>query len=245
MRRRRYSPEEKERAVREVIDGPRPAAAVARDRGINPSTLRRWVRAAEAKQWAEQVERHFGFLARYGFAVTDIDASTWWEVRVTYRSPQSAVAVIRSVEFQRVEVQLMRLVAGELPEYPIFVGDSVPVNTFYADDLLGLRPDGADEVLASRHGLLPQEVEAQLAFWSEVLRDYGGDLLAGDLSVLDELEQMVRDRARQHRQEVVIWLPEGASADEEAHAVHDTRTTVPEGGAVVARRYRQAPRRGS
>lgn len=138
----------------------------------------------------------------------------------------------------------MRLVDGELPEYPIFVVDSVPVNTFYADDLLGLRLDSAGEVLASRHGLEPQEVEAQLAFWSEVLRDYGGDLLTGDLGVLDELEQMVRDRARQHRQEVVLWLPEGASAHDEAHAVADTRTTVPDGVAVVARRYRQAPRRG-
>jgi hypothetical protein len=245
MRRRRYSPEEKERAVREVIDSPRPAAAVARDRGINPSTLRRWVREAAGKQWAEQVGRHFGFLARYGFAVTGIDGSTWWEVRVTYRSPRSAVAVIRSVEFQRVEVQLIRLVDSELPEYPIFVVDSVPVNTFYTDDLLGLRLDGAGDVLASQHGLEPQEVEAQLAFWSEVLRDYGGDLLAGDLSVLDELEQMVRDRARQHRQEVVVSLPESASADEEAHAVDDTRTTVPDGVAIVAQRYRQAPRRGS
>ncbi|HSJ60958.1 MAG TPA: hypothetical protein VK895_06975 [Jiangellaceae bacterium] len=139
----------------------------------------------------------------------------------------------------------MRLVDGELPKYPIFVMDSVPVNTFYADDLLELRLDGADEVLASQHGLEPPEVEAQLAVWSKVLRDYGGDLLAGDLSVLDELEQMVRDRARQHRQEVVLWLPESASADEEAHAVDGTRTTVPEGVAVVARRYRQAPRRRS
>jgi hypothetical protein len=245
VRRRRYCPEEKERVVREVIDSARLVAAVARDLSISPSALRRWVREAEGKQWAEQVERHFGFLARYGFAVTDIEASTWWEVRVTYRSPRSAVAVIRSVEFQRVEVQLMRLADGELPEYPIFVVDSVPVNTFYADDLLELRLDGADEVLASQHGLEPQEVEAQLAVWSEVLRDYGGDLLAGDLSVLDELEQMVRDRARQHRHEVVIWLPESASADEEAHAVDDTRTTVPEGVAVVARRYRQTPSRGS
>jgi transposase-like protein len=245
MRQRKYSAGERERAVREVVDSSRPSAAVARDRSISPSTLRRWVREAEGKQWAEQVERHFGFLARYGFAVTGIDASTWWEVRVTYRSPHSAIAVIRSVEFERVEVQLMRLVDGELPEYPIFVVDSVPVNTFYAADLFGLRLAGADEVLASQHGLEPEQVEAQVAFWSQVLRDHGGDLLAGDLSVLDELEQRVRDRAGQHRQEVVIWFPEDASADEEAHAVDDTRTTVPEGVAVVARRYRQAPRAGS
>ena len=245
MRRRRYSAEDKERAVREVIDSVCPAATVARARGISPSALRRWVREAEGKQWAEQVERHFGFLARHGFTFTDTDTSTWWDVRVTYRSPRSAVAVIRSVEFQRVEVQLMRLVDGELPEYPIFVVDSVPVNTFHADDLLGLRLDGADEVLASQHGLEPHDVEAQLAFWSKVLRDYGGDLLAGDLSVLDELEQMVRDRARQHRQEVVVWLPESASADEEAHAVDATQTTIPDGVAVIARRYRQAPRHGS
>lgn len=83
--------------MREVIDSARPAAALARDRGISPSALRRWVRDVEGKQWAEQVERHFEFLARYGFAVTGIEASTWWQVRITYRSPRSAVAVIRSV----------------------------------------------------------------------------------------------------------------------------------------------------
>jgi hypothetical protein len=47
---------------------------------------------------------------------------------------------------------------------------------------------------------------------------------------------MMRDRARQHRQEVVVRLPEGASAGEEAHAVDDTRTNVPEGVPGVARR---------
>jgi hypothetical protein len=241
--RRRYSAEEKEQAVRMVIGGSRPAAAVARELGIGAGNLRRWVKEAEGREWAEQVARHFGFLTRYGFVLTDVAPSTAWEVRVTYRSPLSALAVIRSNEFLRVEVQLMRLVDGELPAYPIFVVDSVPVNTFYADDLLRLRRADADQALARQRGLSPQDVEAQLVFWSAALRKYGQDFLAGDLPVLDTLEQIVRERARQHRPEVVVRLPDGASADDQARAVEPIESAVPQGVTVTTRRYRHARRR--
>jgi len=55
----------------------------------------------------------------------------------------------------------MRLVDGELPAYPIFIVDSLPVNTFYADDLVALRQADAEPVLARQHGFSPQEVEAE------------------------------------------------------------------------------------
>jgi hypothetical protein len=194
-------------------------------------------------EWAEQVARHFGFLTRHGFVLTDVAPSTSWEVRVAYRSPRSALAVIRSNEFLRVEMQLMRLVDGELPAYPIFVVDSVPVNTFYADDLLRLRRADADQALACQRGLSPQDVEAQLVFWSAALRKYGQDFLAGDLRVLDTLERIVRERARQHRPEVVVWLPNSASADDQARAVGPIEAAVPQGVTVTANRYRHARRR--
>ncbi len=241
-RRRTYSTADRERAVRMVDDG-RSAAAVARELGLDAGTLRRWVRTARGNEWAAQVARRFGFLTRHGFALTDVDASEWWEVRVTYRSPRSAVAVIRSNEFRRVEVELMRLVDGDLPAYPIFVVDSVPLNTFYADDLLVLRGLDPAEIAAGQGGLSAQQVEAQLAFWSSALREYGQYFLAGDLRVLDELESMVRGRVRQLRQEVTVWLPDGASADEQDRAVERARAGLPEGVAVTARRYRQTTRR--
>jgi hypothetical protein len=69
-----------------VFGDSRPAAAVARELGIGGGNLRRWVKEATGREWAEQVARHFGFLTRHGFVLTDVAPSTAWEVWVTYRS---------------------------------------------------------------------------------------------------------------------------------------------------------------
>ena len=224
-----------------VVEGSRTVAAVARELGIGPGTLGRWVSGYRGSKWAEQVARHFGFVTEYGFVRTDVDAATPWEVRATYRAQGCALAVIRSHEFQRVEVQLMRLVDGQLPAYPIFIVDAVAVDTFYLDELLALRRPGAQEFVTRQRGLSAEEIEAQLVFWSGTLREYGQDFLAGDLRVLDELEQIVRNRAGQHRPEVVVWLPGGATAEDEARAVERARTGIPEGVIITTRRYRPAP----
>ncbi|MFI6603438.1 transposase [Nonomuraea sp. NPDC050536] len=42
-RRRQFSPEFKEEAIRMVLEGERTVASVAREFGINPSTLGSWV----------------------------------------------------------------------------------------------------------------------------------------------------------------------------------------------------------
>jgi transposase len=42
-RRRKFSPEFRDEAVRMVVDGNRPIAQVARELGINPGTLGNWV----------------------------------------------------------------------------------------------------------------------------------------------------------------------------------------------------------
>ena len=45
---RKYPDELRERAVRVVIESKRPVAHIARELGINPESLRNWVRQAEA-----------------------------------------------------------------------------------------------------------------------------------------------------------------------------------------------------
>jgi transposase len=46
---KRYSPEFKEQAVRKVVDGPLPIAQVARELGVNDTTLGFWVKAYRKK----------------------------------------------------------------------------------------------------------------------------------------------------------------------------------------------------
>jgi hypothetical protein len=243
--RRRYSADQKEAAVRLVVDGGRTAAAAARELGLSQRSVASWVRAhrveRQGREWSGRVRKHFDFLAGYGFALTGVEASLWWEVSVTYRSPASAVAVIYSMEFARVEVELMRLVDGELPAYPVFLVDSVPLNTFLADELLTLRA-GANAIPKDLRGLTEPEVEIQLAFWARALREHGRDFLAGDLRVLDELERRIRERVRRHRQEVVVWLPDTASDEEAADAAERLRAGTPDGVAITTRRYRRRSR---
>jgi transposase len=43
QRRRKFSPEYRQEAVKMVIDGPRPVAQVARELGLNEGTLGNWV----------------------------------------------------------------------------------------------------------------------------------------------------------------------------------------------------------
>lgn len=195
--------------------------------------------ADRAAEWTEKVTKHFGFVSDFGFTLHSADASSWWEVRVTFRSQSTALAVIQSNEFARVEVQLMRLVDGQLPTYPIFVVDSVPANTFYLDDLLKARMPGARRALRKQHGLKDSQVEAQLRFWSSALQTYGTDFLTGDTRVLDQLESVVRERAKKTPQRVEVWLPRGASAEEERAAQQSAENDVPEEVEVRTRRYRR------
>jgi hypothetical protein len=240
-RRHRYSAQERETAVRLVRESGRTSRDVAQELGINSRTLAGWVRAdfleRRGREWAKHVRPHFDFLIDHGFTMTGIEARNWWQVTVTYRSDVSAVVVALSFEYLRVEVSVLRLVDGELPAYPIFVVDSVPVNTFLADWLLKLRGDPGNE---PDRGVGSDEVEAQLAFWATSLQQYGGDFLAGDLTVLDQLEQMIRDNARRHGPpQVTVWMPEDADATAEAEATDRVRAATPEGVAVVTRRYQK------
>ena len=47
---KKYPDELRQRAIRLVFDSGRPIAHVARDLGINPESLRKWVRQAEADE---------------------------------------------------------------------------------------------------------------------------------------------------------------------------------------------------
>lgn len=66
-----------------------------------------------------------------------------------------------------------------------------------------------------------------------------GDYLDGDMSAIDQAAEVVRERVRQHPQQVRVSLAEGASASEQERAAAEVARTVPPEVEVVTHRYRR------
>lgn len=77
---------------------------------------------AEADEWREHVEPHFGFLEDHGYTLVRTDDQSPWETVVIFESSVNAVLVKRSADFGRVEVELVKLdEPGELPPVEAWV----------------------------------------------------------------------------------------------------------------------------
>lgn len=206
----------------------RPEASVAR------SAL------AEIAKWQRAVSPYFDFLLEHGFT-PDPKAgySEWYGTAAVYRSRVSAVQVTWSLEFDRVEVELVRLVDGQFPDYQVFFSESAPVNRTLLDNVVVARaPDRVNEIQEAT-GLKKAAVERQLALWSQLLRDVAADFLAGQQTAFDEAKAVIRERVREHPQRVVVWLPDTAPPEEDSRALQERRAQVPPEVEVVVRRYRR------
>jgi hypothetical protein len=136
--RRRYSDAEKRRAVDLILGEGRTAMSVARDLGVGITSLRRWVRDHHAREWADRVAVHFGWLERHGFIVTEMDASWSWTWTVVYRRSSAAVMVVQDREYWRVEVRLVRAANVPLAQRYIRANGEV-TGAAYASKLIWLR----------------------------------------------------------------------------------------------------------
>lgn len=198
---------------------------------------RRAAEKAAAEAWRAKVDAHFGYLrTTYGFRITSVDASSAWVTRLVYQSDVAAVAVDRSFEFGRVEVSVIRLVDGKLPEYPVFILPETVINQTLLDNILIIRNSDRFNQLCELKGLEDDEIEKTLAFLARALEEHSTDFLSGDFSIFVEVDQLIRDRVKAHPPVITVYLPESASAEEEAAAIEETRRGSP-GVQVVARRY--------
>jgi hypothetical protein len=142
--------------------------------------------------------------------------------------------VTRSVEFGRVELTLLRLVDGELPEVQVWVSDA-PLDRVLFDNVLEARKP---EVLGDLgRGLSDEEVEQQLALYAQLLRTVVPDFLEGSDAALVEGEVVIRERVRARPQELTVWLPNDASGADEANARADAERTSPPEVRISIRRY--------
>ncbi len=190
--------------------------------------------------WQRTVAPHFDFLTEHGFRPLPTKDGSFWATSCHYGSATAAVEVTRSNEFRRVEVSLIRLVDGAIPPYPIWV-TSEPLHHTLLDNVLEAcqSPMLNDSALA--YGLGARDIQRQLVFWADALRIVAPEFLAGDLSAIDEAEDVIRARVAEHPQEIVTWLPDDASQDDESAAMEQMRIEVPPEVSVTTRRYRRSP----
>ena len=185
------------------------------------------------KQWGTEVDRHFAYLGEYGFRLDHVE-DKWWATRAVYLSPRLGLEIVRSVEFRRVEIELLRLVNGEAPEVQVWVTDR-PIDRVLLDNVVEAR---APDLLAYVPGGLSRgAVKKQLRWYAELLPSLVPDFLAGGDAALVEAERVIRARVAGSPQELTIWLPSDASPAEEAAARAEAERTTPSSVQVVVKRY--------
>jgi hypothetical protein len=155
-------------------------------------------RLALEEEWKAQVAAHFGYLeSEYGFHFVSVDGSNWWGTVVRYQSSLLQVMIDRSVESDSVELTLIRLVDGKVPEDLNF---GMPVNLVCFLPALNKRAPEEHEQLRALKGLSDEQVEHSLALHADALRTYLDDVLRGNLTVFDEETERRRQKSQEHVQ---------------------------------------------
>jgi hypothetical protein len=152
-----------------------------------------------ASRWQQIVTPHFGDLVSSGFPNVTADDTSNWQTWVQYASNDSPIRIVRTVEFDRVEVHLYRLVNGQNPPFSQGTVDGVGYQALF-DNIMESRGNRTVE----RGGLSDPDVERQLAYWSDSLRQVTPDFLSGDLSSINEAASLGDERVRRHP-----WPPAG------------------------------------
>lgn len=196
------------------------------------------------QRWARRVEPHFSYLIDHGFTQITTDDTSHWSLWVRYASQHAAVQIAHSNEFGRVEVELIRLVDGEVPPYSIWI-TSKKIDWALLDTILEVRDPKALERARLLSGLDTDDLERQLTFWAQTLRRVAPDFLQGSMAALDEAEQVVRRRVAEQPQEVVAWIPADTPPTAEAEKRAELEATVPDEVTVRVRRYDPRRRHGT
>ena len=185
--------------------------------------------ALSAANWQSTVAAHFRFLQDdFHMSVISTDDSTNFETSVTYASDPSAVIVRYSVEFDRAEVELIRLIDGKIPRVPIFVHSDTPIDRALLDDLLLLRAPSDSDELKKLGGLGKDEIGRSLSFQALALRHHASDFLEGDTEVFKDFDRLIKARVAGNPQKIAISFPEGTSQDEVEQGVARARKVDPQ-----------------
>lgn len=193
--------------------------------------------------WEALVDPYFRSLRTdYHCVIADRSDEDWWSTRIVYQNTTTAAEISYSVEFERVEVQLVRLVGEQRPPYPIFIAEQSLLHHFLLDSLLRLRAPELLRSMQPKFSLEPHDVPVQLSLWSAALKEFGADVLRGDFSVFDVLESDLRDHVRRNPEQLQVWVPRNAGdAAEDDRSLARVRRMHPAIPGVVREYSRPMP----
>lgn len=148
-------------------------------------------------RWMAQVAPVFGFLREHGFDKIDTGGE-WPATWVRYLSDVAAVEVIRSVEFDRVEVELIELIDGQVST-DLDVRDASAIHRVLLDMVALVRLPGVFEAEGGR-GLEESDIEPQLIWWADTLRSVAPEFLEGDTGAVAETARYIWQRTQSVRE---------------------------------------------
>lgn len=182
-----------------------------------------------AAAWEAQVTRHFGYLEkRYDMSIKAREDSQWWATSVTYGRDHVAIIVRYSVEFNRAEVELIRLVDGKVPPVPIFIHTDTRIDRSLLDNLLEIRSTPDLETLGNLDGLDSPALERSLAFQAKALEEHAADFLRGDTAVFQDLDHLIKARVAQNPQRIKMSFPEGTPQENVERGVAQAKRVDPQ-----------------
>lgn len=198
--------------------------------------------AISIDRWEAIVAPHFSFLEeRFHWSVVAREDASNWETTVTYARDPCAVIVRYSVEFQRAEVELVRLVDGNVPPVPVFVHPSTRIDRSLIDNLLALRAPSKLAELRRFAGLDEPSMHQALALQADALERYAIEFLWLDLGVFDEFDLLIKARVSGANQRIRIAVPEGTGQEEIDRTVAQAKRLDPEVPVEVAFYKRPPP----
>ncbi len=141
--------------------------------------------------------RQFSFLkSEFGFQ-HKARRTSGGTLRDIYQNRTTAVEVALEWHEQYVYVELCRLVDGEIKENPFVVSADSELNCFNFENLLLVRAPAAHIPQQSGKALSADDMEVTLAAYSEALHKFAADVLKGQFGIFDQLDVLVKERARQ------------------------------------------------
>ncbi len=182
------------------------------------------------EEWVQMAQPHFDFLVERGFHLVPVPADPALEVwgpRMQYLSDSVGVRLHCSIEFDRVEASIIRLVDARVPPYPIFMRDDDEIYWFHLDGLLNLCEPGRGARSAELKGLDEGSLRRQLAFVADALGEFADELLDAASSTLRLRQQELHELVRAHPPIIRIHVPVGASADEVAQGIAKAKESSP------------------